>query len=82
MANFPHDFTFVAPVENQPVSGYSKDAKDVMTCKDGKAVGITDGANGQLRSSSLAACPEWHDHYPGLQQHLWPGSAQGLWLRG
>ncbi len=32
-----YDFTFVAPVENQPVAGYSKDAKSVTTGKDGKA---------------------------------------------
>ena len=31
-----YDFTFVAPVENQPVAGYSKDAKDMSTGKDGK----------------------------------------------
>lgn len=31
-----YDFTFVAPVENQPVAGYSKDAKDVEKAKDGK----------------------------------------------
>ena len=32
-----YDFTFVAPVENAPVAGYSKDAKDVVRGKDGKA---------------------------------------------
>jgi len=32
-----YDFTFVAPVENQAVAGYSKDAKDVVRGKDGKA---------------------------------------------
>jgi iron complex outermembrane recepter protein len=31
-----YDFTFVAPVENQPVAGYSKDAKDIEKGKDGK----------------------------------------------
>jgi len=31
-----YDFTFVAPVENQPVAGYSKDAKDMERGKDGK----------------------------------------------
>jgi iron complex outermembrane receptor protein len=31
-----YDFTFVPPVENQPVSGYSKDAKDMERGKDGK----------------------------------------------
>ncbi len=31
-----YDFTFVAPVENQPVAGYSKDAKDMSLGKDGK----------------------------------------------
>lgn len=31
-----YDFTFVAPVENQPVAGYSKDAKDIERGKDGK----------------------------------------------
>jgi iron complex outermembrane recepter protein len=33
-----YDFTFVAPVETQPVPGYSKDAKDMEKGKDGKAV--------------------------------------------
>ena len=33
-----YDFTYVAPVENQPVAGYSKDAKDMEKGKDGKAV--------------------------------------------
>ena len=33
-----YDFTFVAPVETQPVPGYSKDAKDMERGKDGKAV--------------------------------------------
>jgi len=31
-----YDFTFVPPVENQPVAGYSKDAKDMSSAKDGK----------------------------------------------
>ena len=31
-----YDFTFVPPVENQPVAGYSKDAKDMERGKDGK----------------------------------------------
>jgi iron complex outermembrane receptor protein len=33
-----YDFTFVPPVENQPVSGYSKDAKDMERGKDGKTM--------------------------------------------
>jgi outer membrane receptor protein involved in Fe transport len=33
-----YDFSFVAPVESQPVAGYSKDPKDVTRGKDGKAV--------------------------------------------
>ena len=33
-----YDFTFVNPVESQPVAGYSKDAKEVVRGKDGKAV--------------------------------------------
>jgi outer membrane receptor protein involved in Fe transport len=31
-----YDFTFVPPVEKQPVPGYSKDAKDMVAGKDGK----------------------------------------------
>ncbi len=31
-----YDFTFVAPVEDQPVAGYSKDAKDMSMGKDGR----------------------------------------------
>ena len=33
-----YDFTFVNPVESQPVAGYSKDAKEMVRGKDGKAV--------------------------------------------
>ena len=31
-----YHFTFVAPVQSQPVAGYSKDSKDVLRGKDGK----------------------------------------------
>jgi iron complex outermembrane receptor protein len=48
-----YDFTFVAPVENQPVAGYSKDAKDMTTGKDGKA---TESAASQTSSYRL---PIW-----------------------
>ncbi len=48
-----YDFTFVAPVENQPVAGYSKDAKDVTTGKDGKT---TESAASQTSSYGL---PIW-----------------------
>jgi outer membrane receptor protein involved in Fe transport len=48
-----YDFTFVAPVENQPVSGYSKDAKDMQTGKDGKT---TESAPMQTASYGL---PVW-----------------------
>ena len=48
-----YDFTFVAPVENQPVAGYSKDAKDVTPGKDGKA---TVSAKEQTANYSL---PIW-----------------------
>jgi iron complex outermembrane recepter protein len=48
-----YDFTFVAPVENQPVAGYSKDAKNMTTGKDGKA---TESAASQTSNSSL---PIW-----------------------
>ncbi len=42
-----YDFTFVAPVENQPVAGYSKDAKDMSLGKDGKPTdsAVAQGAN-------------------------------------
>ena len=33
-----YDFTFVPPVENTPVAGYSKDAKDMEKAKDGKSM--------------------------------------------
>jgi iron complex outermembrane recepter protein len=48
-----YDFTFVAPVENQPVAGYSKDAKDVMTGKDGKAT------QSAVTQTSNVALPLW-----------------------
>jgi hypothetical protein len=40
-----YNFTFVAPVENEQVPGYSKDAKDVARGKDGKAVETGQTAN-------------------------------------
>jgi iron complex outermembrane recepter protein len=40
-----YEFTFVAPVESQPVAGYSKDAKEVVRGKDGKAVETGQTAN-------------------------------------
>ena len=45
-----YDFTFVAPVENQPVAGYSKDAKDMSVGKDGKTTEspVTQSANAGL----------------------------------
>jgi outer membrane receptor protein involved in Fe transport len=48
-----YDFTFVPPVENQPVSGYSKDAKDVTSGHDGKA---TESATTQSANYGL---PIW-----------------------
>ncbi len=48
-----YDFTFVAPVENQPVAGYSKDAKDMSRGKDGKA---TESAVSQTATYGL---PIW-----------------------
>ncbi len=42
-----YDFSFVAPVENQPVAGYSKDAKDMSSGKDG---GLTMSADAQSSS--------------------------------
>lgn len=33
-----YDFAFAPPVESQPVAGYSKDAKEMVRGKDGKAV--------------------------------------------
>src|SRR5206468_10912847 len=52
-AQASYDFTFVAPVENQPVAGYSKDAKDVAAGKDGKA---TESATAQTSNYGL---PVW-----------------------
>ena len=48
-----YDFTFVPPVENQPVAGYSKGARDMTTGKDGKA---TESAVSQTASVGL---PLW-----------------------
>jgi iron complex outermembrane receptor protein len=39
-----YDFAFAPPVESQPVAGYSKDAKEVVRGKDGKAVETTQTA--------------------------------------
>ena len=76
-----YDFTFVPPVENQPVAGYSKDAKDVTMGKDGKA---TESA---VTQTSNVALPIWkqvlkrHPDHHRLQRYLWSGSSEGLWLR-
>ncbi len=48
-----YDFTFVAPVESQPVAGYSKDSKEVVRGKDGKAM---ETAAGQTTTYGL---PLW-----------------------
>jgi outer membrane receptor protein involved in Fe transport len=40
-----YTLTFVAPVEPQPVAGYSKDAKEIVRGKDGKAVETGQTAN-------------------------------------
>ncbi|MEP6601307.1 MAG: hypothetical protein ABJB49_05785, partial [Nitrospirota bacterium] len=48
-----YDFSFVAPVENQPVAGYSKDAKDMERGKDGKA---TESAAAQ---TAIYGMPIW-----------------------
>ncbi len=40
-----YNFTFAPPVENQPVAGYSKDAKEMVRGKDGKRVEPTQTAN-------------------------------------
>ena len=59
-----YDFTFVAPVENQPVAGYSKDAKDVEKGKDGKA---TVSAKDQ---TATVALPIWKRCLNGTQISL------------
>ncbi len=48
-----YDFTFVAPVESQPVAGYSKDSKEMVRGKDGKAM---ESATAQTTSYGL---PIW-----------------------
>lgn len=48
-----YDFTYVPAVENQPVAGYSKDAKDMSTGKDGKA---TEASEAQTSNYSM---PMW-----------------------
>jgi iron complex outermembrane recepter protein len=48
-----YDFTFVAPVENQPVAGYSKDAKDTSMGKDGKP------AESSMSQTSSYGLPIW-----------------------
>ncbi|MBA2433567.1 MAG: TonB-dependent receptor [Chthoniobacterales bacterium] len=48
-----YDFTFVAPVENQPVAGYSKDAKDMSMGKDGRPTMSSDA------QSSSYGLPVW-----------------------
>ena len=52
-AQASYDFTFVAPIEDQPVAGYAKDAKDMSMGKDGK---VTESAVSQ---SSNYGLPIW-----------------------
>ena len=40
-----YDFEFIAPVEAQPVAGYSKGRQEIVSGKDGKAVEPTQTAN-------------------------------------
>ena len=56
-----YDFTFVPPVESQPVPGYSKDAKDVTMGKDGKA---TESA---VTQTAAVALPLWQQVLNGTQ---------------
>jgi hypothetical protein len=42
-ASLSYSFIFKAPVESQPVAGYSKGGKEIMTGKDGKALESTAG---------------------------------------
>jgi iron complex outermembrane receptor protein len=44
-AQLSYSFIFAPPVESQPVAGYSKDAKEVVRGKDGKAVETGQTAN-------------------------------------
>ncbi|MEP6973935.1 MAG: TonB-dependent receptor plug domain-containing protein [Spartobacteria bacterium] len=48
-----YDFTFVPPVENQPVPGYAKDAREMESGKDGKPV---ESAAAQTANSGM---PIW-----------------------
>ncbi len=48
-----YDFTFAAPVEKQPVAGYSKDAKDVERDKAGKP------AESSMSQTASAGLPIW-----------------------
>ena len=75
-----YDFTFVAPVENQPVAGYSKDAKDVRRVRMGRRPNQRPPRRPTVGSAGLEACLEWHDDYARLQQHLWqdPPKAYGF----
>ena len=76
-----YDFTFLPPVENQPVAGYSKDAKDVTMGKDGKA---TESA---VTQTATVALPLWKQVLNGTTITLGcndmfgAGSSEGLWFR-
>ena len=59
-----YDFTFVPPVESQPVAGYSKDARDMTTGKDGKATESAVSQTVSVGSAIVEAGPEWDlDHH-------------------
>ena len=62
-----YDFTYVAPVEKQPVPGYSKDAKDVTMGKDGKATVSAEDQSASYSSAPLETGPQRHKHYCWLR---------------
>ena len=53
-AQATHDFTFAAPVEAQPVAGYSKDSDETVRGNDGRA-----GAPTQTASFAKAGWKNW-----------------------
>jgi hypothetical protein len=71
-----YDFEFIAPVEAQPVAGYSKGSQEIVTGKGGKAVEARQTANYAMSWwKNLLKKSLDHDR---LQQCLRPGSAPSI----
>ena len=62
-----YNFTFMPPVENAPVPGYSKDAKDMVRGKDSKVAETAPSADRELRFADVETYSQRHHDHGRLQ---------------